>query len=77
VEECPLPEQRAALVVGIDDELVEPGQSGQSHLGAQPEQVLVLDVLDPPPVEGVADGQVERISRSHLAANCFDSHIRC
>jgi hypothetical protein len=64
MEERPLTEHGPAgrpAVVGIDDQL-EPGQPGQTHLGAQAQQVIFLDILDPPPFQGISDGQVERVA---------------
>ena len=60
VQERPPPEQGPSLVVGVDDEL-EPGEAGRWHLGAQMLPVGVLDVLDPPPVQGLSGEEVERV----------------
>ena len=61
VKQRPLTEDGPVLVVGVDDEL-EPGEARQSHLRAQTQQVHVVDLLDPPPVKGVPDGQVEGVA---------------
>jgi len=55
-EERPHAERRAVAAGSRRFDLqLEPGQAGQPHLGAQPQQPRTLDLLDAPPVQGIAD----------------------
>src|SRR3954447_1550616 len=56
MEQCTLPEQRAAVLVGTGAQL-QPGLAGQSHLRAQPQQPPPFEGFDPPPIERIADRQ--------------------
>ena len=64
VEPRLLPEDAATLLVLLHGQ-VEPRQPRQPHLGPQPQELPVRsidDLLDPPPVDGVADPQVVRVA---------------
>ena len=39
---------------------LEPGEPGQPHLGPQPQQPALLERLDPPEVQGLADVEIPR-----------------
>src|SRR3954452_8531070 len=57
MEQRALAEHRGGRVRALDAQL-EPGEAGQPHLGSQQQHPALVDVLDPPPVEGVAWQQV-------------------
>ena len=77
VEERALSEEGPSgrlTVVGIDNQL-EPGQPGKPHLGSQTQQVLVLDVLDPPPVQRVSDEQADGVTASSAKSRSSEQTV--
>src|SRR4051794_38806569 len=74
VEPRLLPEHGATLLVVLDGE-VEPGETGQPHLGAEPEQPLVVHLLDAPPVDGVADPQVVLVAPAAPQPRASADHV--
>ena len=53
VEQRPLGVDRPVAVAAHAQ--LQPGEAGQPHLGAQPQQPLRFDLLDAPEVERLAD----------------------
>src|SRR2546430_4284533 len=63
LEDSPLAVGGHAVMVSADRHF-EPGQAGQLHLRAQPQQRSWRDGLHPPEIQRVADEQVPRITPS-------------
>ena len=54
---------------------LEPGPARHLHLGAQAQQPLRLDRLDPPEVECVAGAQVDRVAPAAAQADAADQPV--
>ncbi len=74
IEDGRLPDRRSTRAVGLDLEL-EPRPAGHLHLRRETQQPVLLEALDPPEVDLVADPDVDRVAASAPQARPADEHV--